>query len=76
MSKNKRQRQDRLRWCENELGGLGIEPCKGFGELAVVDLTVSMEFTGLDRPTIHLCDDCAARLKGHAEALGYDVEID
>jgi hypothetical protein len=71
MSKNKRQRRnsDRLRWCENELGGLGIEPCNGFGELAVVDLTVNMEFSGLDHPTIHLCADCAARLKQHAETM-------
>ena len=76
MSKKKRQRGDTEGlWCENH-GGLGIEPCSGVSELAVVDLTVSMEFSGLDRPTIHLCDDCAARLKEHAEAMGYDVEID
>jgi hypothetical protein len=62
-------------FCEND-GGLGIEPCEGVSELALVDLTVSMEFSCLDRPTIHLCDTCAEKLRVHAEAMGYDVEID
>lgn len=76
MGKKKRQRQDRLRWCQNESGGLGIEPCRGISELATVTLLVAPAFSGLDDRAIHLCDDCATRLKEHAEAMGYDVEID
>ncbi len=72
MSKKKSRKQLETRWCENN-GGLGIEPCEG-SELAVVELAVDPAFTGLDRETIHLCDDCATRFTEHAEEMGYDVE--
>ncbi len=73
MSKKKSKKQPKVKFCEND-GGLGIDPCEGISEVAVVELSVDMEFTGLDRPTIHLCEVCADRLKEHAESLGYDVE--
>ena len=76
MAKKKRKGRDQppTDICEND-GGLGIEPCEGT-QVATVDFTVSMDFSIRDKPTLHLCDDCAQRLKEHAEAMGYDVEID
>ena len=72
--KPKQPRKWVVKFCEND-GGLGIEPCE-WSEIATVDFTVSMDFSMRDKRTLHLCDECAKRLKEQAKGMGYDVKID
>lgn len=76
MAKKKRKGKDQplTEFCEND-GGLGIEPCEG-SQIATVDFTVSMDFTMRDKRTLLLCDECAERLKEHAEEMGFDVKLE
>jgi hypothetical protein len=74
--KNNKNRPDdaqrEMPWlCENESGGLGIQPCTG--NVATCTAVVDMEFTGLDTRTLFLCDECAEALRDAAEAHGYEV---
>lgn len=72
--KGKRPKQRLIEVCQND-GGLGIPACEG-SQVATVQVTLDMAFTGLDNSKLQLCADCADRLRDHAEEMGYEVDLD